>query len=546
MNGTVSYALSKQMVASVTAGIDHWEVDDTEKTLTVYTLDGTELTLHFEQPSGIQSIDVDANNHLVVTYTDGRVETTENVVPTVEGYSPTITVYRNADDQYVLDIHTKDSHYLTPNLKGADGADGKSFTIKAQYPTYAALIAAHPTGEPGDAYFVGEDTAPDLYVWLEDDQEWYNAGQISGIKGDPGRGILSFEVGTNDHLLVNMDDGTVEDTGFVPVVHYEIVDELPTGEDISLMTIYLLPIEGVESGYNQYEEYIYVYNEDTSAYQWEKFGERTVEADAKLKNAMTATKAVGGVSVGKTWAQGTDLETVLRDVLSPVLTPVIVAPSSSLGKNPSATLLEVGATLAVTFTVSLNRGSITPAYAGGPSQRSGSANGYSLNGGTKQSGNTFSETVSESNKSFYGTAYYDAGEQPKASDGSDFDHPLPAGSCNTSVLNYEFVDALYSNAANITVVAKESLISKSTKQKEWMFPAQTVANPEEFHVPASWNVSAIEVLNDLSGKYEDASAEFDVGTTTHNNAAGIAVNYKTYRDNRGYNAAARTIRIKWS
>ena len=546
MNGTTSYALSKKLVASVTAGIDHWEVDDTEKTLTVYTLDGSELTLHFEQPSGIESIDVDANNHLVVTYTDGRVETTEHVVPTVEGYSPTITIYRNANDQYVLDIHTKDSHYLTPNLKGADGADGKSFTIKAQYPTYAALIAAHPTGEPGDAYFVGEDTAPDLYVWLADDEEWYNAGQIAGIKGDPGRGILSFEVGSNDHLLVNMDDGTVEDTGFVPVVHYEIVDELPTGEDISLMTIYLLPIEGVESGDNQYEEYIYVYNEDTSAYQWEKFGERTVEADAKLKNAMTATKAVGGVAVGKTWAQGTDLETVLRDVLSPVLTPVIVAPSSSLGKNPSATLLEVGATLAVTFTVSLNRGSITPAYAGGPSQRSGSANGYSLNGGTKQVSNSFSETVSESNKSFYGTAYYDAGEQPLDSAGQPYNSPLPAGDCNTSVLNYEFVNAIWSNAANITTIAKEALVSKSAKNKIFNFPAQTVTNVETFDIPASWTVTGVLVKNDLSGQFEDCSSEFTVSDTTHNDAAGVSTAYKRYSDNRGYAAGSRQIKVTWS
>jgi hypothetical protein len=41
--------------------------------------------------------------------------------------------------------------------KGEDGADGKSFDIKAQFPTEAALRAAHPTGDAGDAYFVGSD-----------------------------------------------------------------------------------------------------------------------------------------------------------------------------------------------------------------------------------------------------------------------------------------------------------------------------------------------------------------------------------------------------
>ena len=69
---------------------------------------------------------------------------------------------------------------------GNDGQDGKSFDIKAQYPTYQALVTAHPTGEAGDAYFVGTDENPDLYIWLTDDQEWFNNGKIAGVKGDKG------------------------------------------------------------------------------------------------------------------------------------------------------------------------------------------------------------------------------------------------------------------------------------------------------------------------------------------------------------------------
>lgn len=70
--------------------------------------------------------------------------------------------------------------------KGNDGADGKSFDIKAQYPNEAALRAAHPTGEAGDAYFVGTDENPDLYVWLTDTADWFNNGKIAGVKGDKG------------------------------------------------------------------------------------------------------------------------------------------------------------------------------------------------------------------------------------------------------------------------------------------------------------------------------------------------------------------------
>ena len=72
---------------------------------------------------------------------------------------------------------------------GKDGADGKSFTIQAQYATEAELKAAHPTGNAGDAYYVGENTAssrPDVYIWLAESNEWYNQGPISGVKGDDG------------------------------------------------------------------------------------------------------------------------------------------------------------------------------------------------------------------------------------------------------------------------------------------------------------------------------------------------------------------------
>lgn len=46
--------------------------------------------------------------------------------------------------------------------KGADGADGEGFKVKAQYATYADMIAAHPTGQTGDAYQVGENPTPSI------------------------------------------------------------------------------------------------------------------------------------------------------------------------------------------------------------------------------------------------------------------------------------------------------------------------------------------------------------------------------------------------
>lgn len=266
--------------------------------------------------------------------------------------------------------------------------------------------------------------------------------------------------------------------------------------------------------------------------------------EAGLDAALTVSKTVGGLTSGKTYPAGVSLEAVLRDMLNPVEAPSLTNPTATLA-GPATRLLEPGGTDTATLTVTFLRGGISPAY-GTSGYRSGPATGYSLNGGAQQAGNTFTATVSESNKTFQATVAYAAGEQPKNSAGENYDTPLSAGYVNTNTLTWEFVDALWSNAADITAVAKDPLISRSVGTKTWTFPPQTVANPETFDVPAAWSVTGIEVLNDLSGKWEDCAAEFTVTDTQHDDAAGTPVAYKRYTDNRGYNAGPRSVRVKWS
>lgn len=71
-------------------------------------------------------------------------------------------------------------------ISGATGATGTSVTILGSYNTYADLIAAHPTGNAGDAYLVGGD----LYVW--NGTAWQDVGQIKGDTGATGKGISSI------------------------------------------------------------------------------------------------------------------------------------------------------------------------------------------------------------------------------------------------------------------------------------------------------------------------------------------------------------------
>lgn len=266
---------------------------------------------------------------------------------------------------------------------------------------------------------------------------------------------------------------------------------------------------------------------------------------AELSSSMTTAIEVGGIDAGTTYAAGTSLETVIRDMLEPTLYPTLTAPSASLSGTGDK-LLEKGATLNVTITATFNRGSINPAY-GTSGYRSGAATGYVLNGGTSQAENTWSETVAENNKSFTAVASYAAGEQPKDSKGNNYSDPLAAGSVTSNTVNYKFAYAMWANTAAIATVAKLSLIDNTTtKQRDLSFPAQTVANPEVFDVPASWTVTTVQVKNDLSGAWEDASSQFTVTDTTHPDAGNNTVNYNRYTFNMGVDTGARQIRVKWS
>lgn len=282
---------------------------------------------------------------------------------------------------------------------------------------------------------------------------------------------------------------------------------------------------------------------DAAFYLWD--GTQWVfQATGALGADLDVSKTVGGVTKGDHYNSGTSIETILRDMLNPTEYPTLTDPSATISSS-IAKLLEVGSSVNAVLTVTFNRGSINPAY-GTSGKRSGAATGYKMNGGAQQSGNTFNVVVNETYDTFTANVSYEAGEQPKDSTGANYSTPLPAGNVNSSPFTYEFVHALWSNTANISTIAKNDLVSASTKTFTFNFPAATVANPEVFDVPAEWTVTAVEIKNDLTGAWEDGSATFTKSNTTHNDAAGVSSDYKRYTCNLPYNMAARPIRIKWS
>lgn len=92
------------------------------------------------------------------------------------------------------------------------GVGGGGAKLKGYYDTVAELEAAHPTGEAGDAYLVGNPSH--IYTWLVDDQEWHDGGAFSAVPGPEGVGIASIEktstVGLVDTYTVTYTNGDTD------------------------------------------------------------------------------------------------------------------------------------------------------------------------------------------------------------------------------------------------------------------------------------------------------------------------------------------------
>ena len=65
---------------------------------------------------------------------------------------------------------------------GPTGPQGQGLFISGSYATYAALVAAHPSGYPGEAYIV----TGDLYIWDAVGIQWQNTGRFQGPTGPQG------------------------------------------------------------------------------------------------------------------------------------------------------------------------------------------------------------------------------------------------------------------------------------------------------------------------------------------------------------------------
>lgn len=264
---------------------------------------------------------------------------------------------------------------------------------------------------------------------------------------------------------------------------------------------------------------------------------------------LTMPNAVGGIAKGTALKdlEGKSYDQLFDDLLFPTVNPTFTAPSASISLKSYAATQEVGSTAPTTanFTTGYNAGAIN---LNGVKQdnRGGShdtANSF-IYYGSSADNKTLPTVVSEGSVAYKYRAAYNAGPQPKDNKGNNYSSPLAAGTVDSSAVTVYGVYPYYTNSANNESFAKLTLTNNTTLSAI-KFVAEG-PNKHAFKLPAKYTLTKTELLNTLSGKYENFATSNWTVTTETISVQGNDVSYKVYtRNDSGFNGES-TFNITFS
>jgi len=245
---------------------------------------------------------------------------------------------------------------------------------------------------------------------------------------------------------------------------------------------------------------------------------------------------------------------MMNKMLYPTLYPTLTNPSHTFTLS-QAGFLEVDETTPLNFSSTFNRGSINPAYSGGPSLRSGLPNTYVYNG-TGVSSNLSSslsdtETVASytvliGTQSWTGAVAYDIGQQPLDSDGNNFNSPLPAGTTSTITRSITGVYPVFATTIlPIGTLQKQALQSMTTFIEVNLVPEQLLQpDRQAIEVPNAWaTITGAQFFNSVSGTFDPLLLSTFTTSATTQVVQGNTINYTRYENNTGFPRGASKIRL---
>lgn len=264
-----------------------------------------------------------------------------------------------------------------------------------------------------------------------------------------------------------------------------------------------------------------------------------------LSDNIATVNALGGIPAGTTVAElkNKTFSQLFDELIFPTVNPTFEAPTASLSLKSTSTtpiIQEVGTTgasvpIATSFNTVYNPGAIK--IAGVMKQNRGGllqpdASFIYIN--NTPTNKTFPTEIPEGSITYKYRAAYFEGPQPLDSKGNKYQTPLPAGTVDSAAVTINGVYPYFTNKDNNEDFAKLALTTSNTLSAV-KFKAEG-PNKHTFKIPAKYSLTKVELLNTLSGKYENYGINKFTKTTENIKVQGKQVNYAVYtRNDAGFN-----------
>lgn len=274
-----------------------------------------------------------------------------------------------------------------------------------------------------------------------------------------------------------------------------------------------------------------------------------------LSDDIATVNVLGGIPAGTTVAQlkNKTFSQLFDELIFPTVNPTFEVPTASLSLKSTSTtptIQEVGTTgasvpVAASFNTGYNPGAIKIAGVKkqdrGGALNSGSSFIYINNTPTNK---TFPIEIPEGAITYKYRAVYKQGPQPLDSKGNNYQTPLPAGIVDSTAVTIFGVYPYFTNKDNNVAFAKLALTIYNTLSVV-KFKAEG-PNKHTFKLPAKYTLTKVELLNTLSGKYENYGTDKFTKTTENIEVQGKQVEYAVYtRNDAGFNGES-TFNITFS
>ena len=293
--------------------------------------------------------------------------------------------------------------------------------------------------------------------------------------------------------------------------------------------------------------------------------------ETSLDPSLTMPSAVGGIPAGtKVYdLKGDTLTSILNDLLFPTQYPTLTGPSATIAVAPTTLLYEVSANVHLTFTSTLNRGSINPQYTADSPYRSGLPNNFNF-GGTgpglvdiSTSTNPYAAPVFDASiplgtYTWNVAISYDGGVQPYDNKGNPYDSSLAPGTVNSNTITITGVYPLFASTVTIGVMTKQSLVAMTTSGPITLsLVSESGGNKQAFEVPNAWigaptnnPLTGVRTYNTVSGQWEyqggtaGTSLTYWTSSGTTETIQGQSINYTKYTYNSDDRSAVQ-IRLEF-